>query len=347
MTYEAILQRMLDRVPSNLDKREGSIIFNALAPAAAELAQMYVEKQYILDQAFADTASREYLIKRAAERGLTPLPSSKAVLKGVFNIDIPIGSRFSIEKLNYKAVEKIDTGQYKMECEAIGSIGNTGIGALIPIDYIDGLINAENVSVLIPGQDEEDTELLRQRYFDSLESQSYGGNIADYKNKTKSLNGVGGVKVYPVWNGGGTVKLVIVDSLYKKPSNALVESVQTAIDPIPNQGEGKGLAPIGHRVTVESVNETIVDITTSITYESGYGWADVKDNVEAMIDDYFSELGAIWETKANVIVRVLQIESRLLNIGGIVDVQGTTLNGSTNNLVVPADSIPKRGTLNG
>ena len=29
---------MLDAVPNDLDKREGSIIYNALAPAAAELA---------------------------------------------------------------------------------------------------------------------------------------------------------------------------------------------------------------------------------------------------------------------------------------------------------------------
>ncbi len=76
MTYEEILQRMLDRVPNNIDKREGSIIYNALAPAAVELAQMYIEAERILNEGFADTASREYLIKRAAERGITPYPAT-------------------------------------------------------------------------------------------------------------------------------------------------------------------------------------------------------------------------------------------------------------------------------
>ena len=38
-TYEEILKRLLAKVPSNVDKREGSVIWDALAPAAAEIAQ--------------------------------------------------------------------------------------------------------------------------------------------------------------------------------------------------------------------------------------------------------------------------------------------------------------------
>ena len=40
--YDTILQRMLDNVSSKVDKREGSIIYDAIAPCAAELAQMYI-----------------------------------------------------------------------------------------------------------------------------------------------------------------------------------------------------------------------------------------------------------------------------------------------------------------
>ena len=40
--------------------------------------------------------------------------------------------------------------------------------------------------------------------FDSMDAQSFGGNVADYKERVNAMNGVGGVKVYPVWNGGGT-----------------------------------------------------------------------------------------------------------------------------------------------
>ena len=81
MTFDVIMDRMLDRIDDEYDKREGSIIYDALAPAAYELAQMYIEFDAILNEAFADTASREYLIRRAAERGLTPTEATHAVLQ--------------------------------------------------------------------------------------------------------------------------------------------------------------------------------------------------------------------------------------------------------------------------
>lgn len=347
MTYEVILQRMLDSVPNNVDKREGSIIYNALAPAAVELQNMYIELDWILNQSFADTAQREYLIKRCAERGIFPEEATKAILEGHFNIDIPIGSRFSLDNLNYRAIAKISDGVFQMECETPGEIGNQKLGTLIPIDYIDGLTTAELTAVLIPGEDEEDTESLRERYFNSLESQSFSGNIADYKEKTKQLPGVGGVKVYPVWNGGGTVKLVIIDSTYNVPSSTLIDAVQTAVDPIQNQGKGVGFAPIGHVVTVEGVSATTININTNITYQEGWTWADIEPYVHKAIDDYFHELAASWENENNLIVRISQIETRILNIAGVVDIENTTINGQAQNFVLGADNIPVRGEVIG
>ena len=93
ITYDVILQRMLDRVPDNMDKREGSIIYDALAPAAVELQLMYIELDTILTETFADTAQRDYLVRRAVERGITPYEPTYAILKGVFtpsSLDIPI-----------------------------------------------------------------------------------------------------------------------------------------------------------------------------------------------------------------------------------------------------------------
>ena len=350
ITYELILQRMIDRVLAqnpNIDTREGSIIYNALAPAAVELQNMYIQLDTILNESFADTQTRDYLIKRCAERGIIPEPATKAILKGEFNIDVPIGSRFSLDMLNYIVIEKISDGIFKLECETPGSEGNQQFGTLIPIDYIEGLTSAKLTELLIPGEDEEDTESLRERYFNSLESQSFGGNIADYKEKTKQLPGVGGVKVYPVWNGGGTVKLVIIDSTYNVPSSTLIDAVQTAVDPIQNQGKGVGFAPIGHVVTVEGVSATTINISTNITYQEGWTWADIEPYVHKAIDDYFFELASSWENENNLIVRISQIETRILNIAGVVDIENTTINGQAQNFVLGADNIPVRGEVIG
>ncbi len=346
MTYEVILNRMLDRVPGSIDKREGSIIYNALAPAAAELAQMYIEINWILDQSFADTQSRRYLIRRTAERGIHPEPATKAVIKGEFNIDVPIGSRFSLDALNYRAVEKIAAGIFSMECEIEGEEGNQ-VGTPVPIEYIEGLAYARLTEILIPGEDEEDTESLRKRYFDSLDAQAFGGNIADYREKTNGLPGVGGVKVYPVWNGGGTVKLVMIDSTFGLPSSTLIDSVQTAIDPTPNQGLGLGLAPIGHRVTVEGVRGIPISISTNITYEDGYTWENIKADAEKSINQYFNELSKAWAASNTLVVRISQIEIRLLDIDGVLDISGTSINSAKQNLILGEHDIPLLDVMEG
>lgn len=288
ITYELILQRMIDKVLKqnlNVDTREGSIIYNALAPAAVELQNMYIELDTILNESFADTQTRDYLIKRCAERGIYPEAATKAVLKGEFNLDVPIGSRFSLDILNYKVIEKISPRIFKLECETFGVEGNLHFGTLIPIEYIEGLTSATITELLIPGEDEEETEALRKRYFNSLGSQAFGGNITDYKERTNSIPGVGGVKVYPTPNGrGGTVKLVMMDSTFGVPSSTLLHAVQTAIDPIPNQGKGVGIAPIGHVVTVKGVTTTPIHISTHITYQESWTRADVEPYVYKAID---------------------------------------------------------------
>lgn len=240
-------------------------------------------------------------------------------------------------------------GEYRMACETAGNVGNLESGDLIPIEYIEGLAFARLGEVLIPGEDEEETEAFRKRYFASLDSQAFGGNIRDYIDKTIALPGVGGVKVYPVWDGGGTVRLVIIDAQHQAPSDTLVDEVQTALDPEQNQGVGMGIAPIGHVVTVEGVTNTVIDVALTLTYAEGWGWADVKGYAEAAIDEYLHELAGGWADEDAVIVRVSYIETRLLALPGIVDITGTTLNGVAGNVTLGADSIPIRGevTANG
>ena len=349
VTYEEILSRMLDNVPDGIDKREGSIIYTALAPCAIEVQKMYMELQVLMDETFADTASKQYLMKRAEERGLFLEEATYATVKGSFTpitIDV-IDKRFNLGDLNYVVTEKIADGVYMLRCESEGLQGNLTEGQLIPIEYVDGLETANIIELLIPGEDEETTEHLRQRYFDSLNPSAFGGNIADYRIKVGAIDGVGGVKVYPVWNGGGTVKLVIISSDYTVPSNALIDSVQTAVDPVQNHGEGVGIAPIGHVVTVDGVSTETVNISTNITFAAGWTWEDVKESAKNAVDTYFHELSQGWDKEDTVIVRISQIETRFLNLAGIVDVYDTTLNSIGQNLVLSQDNIPIRGDVNG
>ena len=350
VTFESIMEGMLARVPSTMDKREGSVIWDALAPAAVELQNIYIALDTVMNETFADTASLYYLAKRAAERGISQKLASQAILQGEFtpaDLELSIGSRFSCDRLNYVIIEKISGGVYKMQCETAGVEGNVHFGTLIPIDYIAGLETAELTDLLIPAEDDETVESLRERYFNSMTSQAFGGNVADYKEKTTSVSGVGGVKVTPVWNGGGTVKLTIIDSSFDVPSEDLVELVQNEIDPVGHSGEGVGLAPIGHVVTVVGVQGKTVDIVSTISYQTGWNWDSAKVYILNAIDQYFHELNQTWDEQENLIIRISQLESRILSCEGVLDIQGTTLNGSTSNLSLAVDEIPVRGTVNG
>ena len=353
-----ILERMMKRVPANIDKREGSVVYDASMPAAIEMALLYAMADYFLKNTFGDTAERVFLIERAKERGLAPKAATFSMVKGIFTppgLSVPIGTRFSYDDVNYIVQEQIKPGEYLLLCETVGTVGNKPAGKLLPIDYVPGLETARVSEVIIPGEDEEETEHFRRRYLASFDSQAYGGNIADYRQKVNAIPGVGGVKVYPVWKGGGTVRLVFMTSEYKPPTPELVAKVQTAVDPEQNHGEGIGIAPIGHVVTVEGAKNAAVRIGLRLSFASGGAYAAYKNQVEDTIDAYFSELNRGWQgtqvteidrvSNTGIVIRIAQIESRLLAIDGIDDVQHTTLNGSEENLTLGLDELAVRGEV--
>lgn len=348
MTFEYLLSRCLNRVSNDIDKREGSVIYNALAPACAELAEAYATLSTEIDRAFVDSAEGVDLTNKAKERGIFRQPATAAVRRGVFAsdngaIDVPIGSRFSGGDINYVATKKIALGVFEMTAEETGTAGNSYYGTLLPIDYIANLTAATLGEILIPAEDEETDESLRERYYATLESTSFGGNVAQYKEETEKIAGVGSVKVFPVWNGGGTVKLVFVDAAGGVPSDVLVNAVQTAIDPEQNQGEGLGIAPIGHVVTVEAASAKTVDVGFTLTFESGYSWDSVSAAVTEAVNAYFADLVSGWADSEYLIVRISQIESRVLTVGGVLDINNTTLNGAAENLSLSAVEIPVLG----
>ena len=396
-TYESILARMLQKalsINSNLDTREGSLVWYGDAPAAVELQNLYIALDTVLNETFADTATRPYLILRAAERGLSPQPASPAILQMAITpttLFLPLNTRFSIGELNYYVSADRGSGNYELTCETAGEAGNNYTGTVIPIEYVDGLETCKITSVLVPGEDEEDTELFRQRYLNSLNAQAFGGNQIDYIEKVNAIPGVGGVKVYRAWNGdlkpanmippkeaeawieglsgvpepvklwldtvyaaaknnmftvGGTVKLVVINSTFTVPSPTLVEQVQTAVDPLQNAGEGVGIAPIGHVVRVEGVGEDTINLSFDLYYQREWSWDDVSAYVTEAINGYFLELAQSWADQDEaLVVRISQIESRLLGITGILDIANTTINEKAANHTLALDHIPVLGSL--
>lgn len=400
--FDTLVERMLANVDDKFDKREGSVIYDAVAPAALELANMYVALDMVMDEVFADSASYYYLIKRAAERGIYPKEETNAECKLTVvpaDTQISIDDRFALGELNYTVTSVIDTSQglYKITCETAGTIGNQQLGDLIPLETKNNLNDMQSVKlteILIPGEDEEDVEAFRERYFASFNQTAFGGNKADYKEKVNDIAGVGGCKIMRAWNSGyspsdmipdeditswfenqsestlgrevynwlqtvynaakqkllttgGTVRVIIITSEFKVPSTVLVDTVQTAIDPTINAGEGEGIAPIGHVVKIEGVSGRQINIDLNLVYKESYTFTGLESSIEESIDAYFLELAKTWTENDNLTVRLSQIEARVLMIEGILDVESIKLNNASENIILEYNEIPLRGEVNG
>lgn len=341
-TYEEILQRCLDRIPNTIDKRQGSIIYDALAPCCVELAQMYIELSGIYDQVFIDTAVGEALDKLVEQNGVKRKDATYALRKGEFNMVVPVDNRFSDGENTYIVIENIaGTNNSILRCEQAGAVGNSYYGSLTPITYLQGLTKAELTDIIDMGDDIESDEDLRVRYMESVTAPQFGGNVSDYQNKVKSLTGVGGCKVIPIWNGGGTVKLIITNSQGGVPTSSLVNNVQEAVDPNRDQ-QGLGIAPIGHIVTVEGATAKKISISATFTLESGVNPTDIQDSVNNVVDNYFKSLSVNWDKEDNLIARISQLETRLLGVAGVLDITNTKMNNSSSNLSLQSNEIPVR-----
>ncbi|SFM40713.1 baseplate J/gp47 family protein [Pelosinus propionicus] len=351
-TYDSILADALSRVPTTLDKREGSIIYDALAPVCAELAQAYIEMQNIMTQTYVLTATGTYLDYRVAEAGITRKEAIAAVRIGIFAdsnsaaFAVSIGSRFSTPTGSDSVVFKVtsaytDTdgntvdGKYLLTAETAGTIGNDYTGVLTPITYISGLASAVLSDVITSGSAEEDDDALLARYLEEINYQAFGGNIEDYRKTILAIDGVGAVQVYPVWNGGGTVKCSIITTSYDVAADDLVETVQEEVDPVVGSGTGLGTAPIGHQVTITTPTAVDVDIDATLTLASGYSITQVQSAIETAVTAYILTVRKAWGTMQStteniysVYVYRSQLIAAMVSVSGVLNINSLIINGA-------------------
>lgn len=360
LTYENILQAMLDVVSPSFDKRDTSPIQTAIAPAAYGLADFFLALSAVQNGAFITTATGYDLDELAIIGNLVRQPATYAIRLGVFSADVNIGDRFST--IGENAINFVVTApygsdhQYKLTAETAGKIGNEYSGAILPIANNSGLTSATLTDIIVPGEDEESDEDLRERLIDALNYPAFAGNVAAYRQFVRTIDGVGDVQVYPTWNGGGTVKLSVIGSDWKPATPTVVDAVQTAVDPDVNHGIGLGMAPIGATVTVVAPTEQTVNVTVSLLLEQGYTTAMVQTGVEEAINSYFESICEDWAKNRSKIsvsyssyVYRSQMIAALVKVDGVINVSSLLLNGSGADITLienaTTQQIPVLGTV--
>ena len=329
MTYELILEDMLSRVDNDVDKREGSIIYDALTPCAYQLAQTYFYLNAFVDLVSGDTAVDEYLDRVVADYGITRKPATYAIRKIVTSGAVAIGTRWGISGTTYAIAALLSSNVYSATCEQTGEIGNTYSGALENIDNVSG-ITALLTDIITSGAELETDDNLRARFYVQIQAPSTSGNADNYREWALDVPGVGDAKVFPLWNGAGTVKILVVDS-----DMAIDETLEaTVFDYI------ETVRPVGATITVDSPTSKDIGITAEVVLDGTQLLATVEANFGIALAAYLKF--TVFEIYN---VSYAKIGSLLLAVEGVQDYNTLLVNSGTTSIAISDAEMPIRGTI--
>ena len=346
-TINEIHNTMLLNIPKEYNKAEGYPMYDlsrGFAFAVKELAdeiETVKQKQSVLnlsgDELSQVVEERTGLTRKTAVKALVEikvLAGNGTVLKtDLFSTEDGI----YFQSLEAKDVSVGDT--ILCECTVGGTVGNVGPGTITVVPKTStGIAQIINEASAYGGYDVETDESLLERYFDRLRNPVNGVNANQYIAWAESINGVGGARCIPIWNGKNTVKVIIIGSDYKPASENVVKLVQDYIDPNQN-GDGSGVATIGAVTTVVSAKTVAVNIKIKGLKLTGDETA-LKAEIKSQIDRYIRT--AAFNTDY---VSIAKIGGIIIDIDGVQDYTEVLINGAHASVKIPNDSCAVLGGI--
>ncbi|GAU79503.1 baseplate J/gp47 family protein [Fusibacter sp. 3D3] len=348
-TQEAIQKRMDAMAVSEINTGEGSMFHVATAPIAVELMQAYFNLERVLELGFAETTSGPYLDMRAREHGIQRKLATKA--KGKIRIEgspgtiVSKGSLFATQDgrtyITDMVATIIDTFvDVSVTASDYGTLYNTGPYTVVALPMsISGVTSVTNPAAIGEGTNEESDTALLERLLSHVRKPATSGNVYQYQQWAESLAGVGGVKVMPLWNGPGAVKIVIVDETMSPASASLVSSVSEYIET---------QRPIGAQVTYISASGIAIDIEAQIVLSKGYTLDEVLNLFNTNVVQYLMRDVAfkVDSKNAPIQVSIAKIGSILIETEGVSDYVDLKVNGATHAITLNIDEVPVKGSVN-
>ncbi len=336
-SQEEILQEMLENIQNTIDKSQNSLVHDALAPAAMEFANFTLQLEELKDKMDVENLEGEELERYVNQRtGIVRKLATKAtttvLIAGQEGARISKGDLVASDTIKFVSLEDRTIGStgeatVLVECEVAGTIGNVPAGAIkyFPAS-IPGLTSVTNLEPVVNGYDAESDEELRERYYERIRTPATSGNKYHYLNWTKEVTGVGDAKVIPLWNGPGTVKVVIVDSNKNPATEDLITNVFQHIE------EER---PIGATVTVVSAVAKNVEITAKVSLAEGYTIQLVLDKFKSDLEQYRKDV-----VFKDSYISYAAIGNILFTVDGVLDYTDLKLNGEMKNIALGTEEIP-------
>lgn len=351
LTVEEIKGRILARLTTNLQTREGSYTNDVVSAAAAEIAEIYHSMDALLPAFYLDETSGTYIDKQAAVVGIVRKAGTKAsctiTFTGTDGAQVPAGTPFYTAAglaffLRETAVIADGTASGMLDAAQVGELYNIGAGEITQtLKNYSGISKYANADAS-GGTDPESDASLLARYLDRMRRTATSGNPYHYQQWANSVAGVGASRVIAKWDGPGTVKVILADPDLEPAAEETVASCAAYIEE---------QRPVGADVTVVAAKAKELAVTATVSIDGTTTRETVQTAFQAAVQAYFASLvtaafgqnldGQLDTLEAETYtVSYNRISAILLTIPGVVDHTALTVGGGTGNVSVAADEVP-------
>ena len=339
-TPEALKAAALAALVGTVETREGSYADLLVSPWALQEYKTYQLMPMVRAMAFPDETCGEYIDRRAADFGLTRTPGTRAWVVLRFTstspdrgVTVPAGTVVATDDgLRFATLEEAvvqGTADVPAQAAEVGRIYNVDAASLTTMQVnLVGIQSVTNPEPATGGADEESSAAFLARYRAYLQRPISSGNKNHYISWATEVSGVGSAAVVPLWDGPGTVKVIIGGPDKEPVDEDIVAACAAHIE------EER---PIGAAVTVVSASTSAASITLTQGAEAAEVEADLTAALKELLAGLpFGEAG---------LVRYSRVLGLLLACDGVEEYQSCTLNGGTANVSLTGEETPQVGTV--
>lgn len=337
-THENLKNEILNSYNLDIAKNEGTFLNEIASGSALAHASIYSVLEKLLSIAFIKDSYGDSLDKRVEEFGVKRKEGTRAMgyvtFAGIDDTQIFRETPLTYGGLSYfvVSVEEYTTisdgsARILIEADEVGSEYNLPSNVELSCD-IDGVERVYGYTPYYTGTNPESDDELKERFFYIQAHKGTSGNVDDYINWALQVDGVKNVKVIPLWNGNGTVKVIVMTKNNRNVSPEVVEATKEYIE---------SKRPIGANVTVTTPRVLDIQISAKVEHEK---YVDL-DSIKAQFRDYVDEylVNAVSE------ITYTKIAGILSKIDGVIDYSNLTINNGTRNIKLVTDQVGSVGTI--
>lgn len=344
ITPETLKSEILADIKAvGVDVQEGAFANTLVSGVAYKLFAGYQQMRQMLYAAFPDETSGEFIDKAAAAVGLKRKEAAAATVEVSFTGED--GTFIPAQTVVYASASGMcfrttaDTtvadGSATAPAQAAsgGAEYNVAAGEINTM-YVNvaGVAGVTNLQAAAGGTDEESDEALWQRYHAKMMLQPTSDNPDQYIIWALEVPGVAWAQCIPVWNGAGTVK-VIVAGEGRQPVDPDV--LQDCVDYLAEK------RVIGADITVVSVAERDIDLTAEIQLADGHSLESVTEQFAQLVN---AMLGRVSFGVA-VTVPYSKFLSCLLQCDGVNDYTALLVDGDSAAIEITAEQTCGVGSV--